>query len=271
MAYSVFLLLCGRIDIGTITIVRCYGILRQENLRFSPHPPTPSYLDVPLIFLSRDTLGFGFDPKTNDYKIVRIMNFRFRQCKVQVYHLRSNSWRLLDSSPNPSYFIQSPRFPSYLNGVHYWLAPVRDEGNCMGRQLLLISFDMSNEVFKEFLLLPPPTEGCNCIDQDIAIINDSVTLILKFPHDWKHTFEIWVLNECGVERNWTKTLTIIRQIPVFRNLLQLREDGSVVLTTDDKDFILYDPIKQKETYLQINGDGFAQLVSYTESLVLLNG
>jgi hypothetical protein len=114
----------------------------------------------------------------------------------------------------------------------------------MGRRFLLISFDMSNEVFKEVLLLPPPTEGCNCIDQDIPIINDSLTLILKFPHDWKHTFEIWVLNECG-ERNWTKTLTIIRQIPVFRNLLQLREDGSVVLTTDDKDFVLYDPIKKK--------------------------
>jgi F-box interacting protein len=236
-----------------------------------PPPPDPKLLDVPLIFLSKDTLGFGFDPKTNDYKIVRIMNFRFRQCKVQVYHLRSNSWRLLDSSPNPSYFIQSPRFPSYLNGVHYWLARVRDEGNCMGRRLLLISFDMSNEVFKEVLLLPPPTEGCNCIDQDIAIINDSVTLILKFPHDWKHSFEIWVLNECGVERNWTKTLTIIRQIPVFRNLIQLREDGLVVLTTDDEHLVLYNPITQAEKCLQINGDGFAQLVSYTESLVLLNG
>ena len=212
--------------------------------------------------MSKYTLGFGFDPKTNDYKVVGIMNFRFRQCKVQVYHLRSNSWRLLDSSPNPSYFIQSTRFPSYLNGVQYWLARVRDEGNCMGYRFLLISFDMSNEVFKEVLLLPPPTEGCNFIDQDIAIINDSVTLILKFPHDWKHSFEIWVLNECGVERNWTKTLTIIRQIPVFRNLLQLREDGLVVLTTDDKYLVLYNPITQEETCLQTHGAQSAQLVSY---------
>jgi hypothetical protein len=48
--------------------------------------------------------------------------------------------------------------------------------------------------------------------------------------------------------NWTKTLTIIRQIPVFRNLLQLREDGLVVLTTDDEYFVLYDPITQEETF-----------------------
>ncbi|XP_059450699.1 F-box/kelch-repeat protein At3g23880-like isoform X1 [Corylus avellana] len=223
-------------------------------------PPFPRQSD--LYFFSN--LGFGFDPKTNDYKVVRIMNFRFRHCKVQVYHLSTNSWRVLDSSPNPSYFIHLPRFPSYLNGVYYWWARVREDGY-MGRQLLL-SFDMSNEVFQE--VLPPPSEG-SC-SEDIAVINDSVTMILPCNSELKECIEIWVLNECGVERTWTKILTI-RQIPVFWNLLQLREDGLVVLTDEDQCLVLYDPRTQEARNLQIYEARFAQLVSYTESLVRLNG
>ncbi|XP_059450700.1 F-box protein CPR1-like [Corylus avellana] len=52
-------------------------------------PPFPRQSD--LYFFSN--LGFGFDPKTNDYKVVRIMNFRFRHCKVQKFgkgDLRAN-------------------------------------------------------------------------------------------------------------------------------------------------------------------------------------
>jgi F-box interacting protein len=227
-------------------------------------PPFPRQQD--LDFLTH--IGFGFDPKTNDYKVVRIMNFLFQHCEVQVYHLSTNSWRVLDSSPNPSYFIHPPRFSSYLNGVYYWWARVHEDGY-MGRQFLF-SFDMSNEVFQE--VLPPPFEGHNCIDQDIAVINETVTLILpcNFDIELNVWTEIWVLNECGVETTWTKILTI-RQIPVFLDLLQLREDGLVVLIDADQCLVLYDPRTQEARNLQIYEARSAQLVSYTESLVLLNG
>jgi hypothetical protein len=139
------------------------------------------------------------------------------------------------------------------------------EDGYMGRRLLL-SFDMSNEVFHE--VLPPPAEGC--CSEDIAVINDSVTLILPCNSELKGWIEIWVLNECGVERTWTKILTI-RHIPVFWYLLQLREDGLVVLTDEDQCLVLYDPRTQEARNHEIYEAGSAQLVSYTESLVLLNG
>jgi F-box interacting protein len=227
-------------------------------------PPFPLQQD--LYFVSH--FGFGFDPKTNDYKVVRIMKFGYRHCEVQVYHLSTNSWRVLDSSPNLPYFLHTPRFSSYLNGVYYWWARVIDY-SFMGRQLLF-SFDMSNEVFQE--VLPPPFDGRNCIHQDIAVINETVTLILPCNIDieLKVWIEIWVLNECGVERTWTKIFTI-RQISVFWDLLQLREDGLVVLTDEDNCLVLYDPRTQEARNLQIYEARSAQLVSYTESLVLLNG
>jgi hypothetical protein len=139
----------------------------------------------------------------------------------------------------------------------------------MGRRLLL-SFDMSDEVFQE--VLPPPFDVRNCIDQDIVVINETVTLILpcNFDIELNVWIEIWVLNECGVETTWTKILTI-RQILVFWDLLQLREDGLVVLTDEDQCLVLYDPRTQEARNLQIYEARSAQLVSYTESLVLLNG
>jgi F-box interacting protein len=223
-------------------------------------PPFPRQRD--LCFVSH--IGFGFDPKTNEYKVVSIMNFGFWHCKVQVYHLSTNSWRVLDSSPNPSYILRPPRFSSYLNGVYYWWA--RDY-SYMARRLLL-SFDMSNEVFQE--VLPPPFEGRNCIDQDIAVINETVNLIFTCGIESKEWVEIWVLNESGVERTWTKIFTI-RQIPGVWDLLQIRGDGLVVVTEVDQCLVLYDPRTQEARNLQIYEARNAQLFSYTESLVLLNG
>jgi F-box interacting protein len=225
-------------------------------------PPFPQQRD--LNFVSR--FGFGFDPKTNDYKVVRIMNFGDRQCKVQVYNLSTNSWRVLDSSPNPSYFIYKSRFSSYLNGVYYWWARVH-YCSYMGPRLLL-SFDMSNEVFRE--VLPPPFERVSTWTEDVAVINDSVTLILPCGIESKEWVGIWVLNECGVERTWTKIFTI-RKIPGVWDLLQIRGDGLVVGTGVDQCLVLYDTRTQEARNLQIYEARSAQLVSYTESIVLLNG
>jgi F-box interacting protein len=226
-------------------------------------PPIHRQLDMPDLI---PTFGFGFDPKTNDYKVVRIMKFGYQQCEVQVYHLSTNSWRVLDSSPNPSYVIYKSHFSSYLNGVYYWWARVHDH-SYMDRRLLL-SFDMSNEVFQE--VLPPPFERVSTWTEDVAVINDSVTLISPCGIASKEWVGIWVLNECGVERTWTKIFTI-RQIPGVRDLLQIRGDGLVVVTDVDQCLVLYDTRTQEARNLQIYEAGSAQLVSYTESLVLLNG
>jgi hypothetical protein len=98
----------------------------------------------------------------------------------------------------------------------------------------------------------------------------TVTLISPCGIESKEWVEIWVLNECGVERTWTKIFTI-RQIPGVWDLLQIRGDGLVVLTDEDQCLVLYDPRTQEARNLQIYEARSAQLVSYTESLVLLNG
>jgi hypothetical protein len=105
----------------------------------------------------------------------------------------------------------------------------------------LLSFDMSNEVFQE-VLPPPPTERPEF--QNIAVINNSVALIVQCGLVSENPYIIWVLNESGVERTWTKILTI-GHLPPPLYLIQLWEDGMVVLGDRDACLVLYDPRTQE--------------------------
>lgn len=207
------------------------------------------------------SFGFGIDPKTNDYKVIRILNFNFLLCVVEVYSLSTDSWRMIDTSLNPNYRVNSPRFPSYLNGVHHWWACER--GNRDRR--LMLSFDMSNEVFQE-ILLPPLNERPTF--EAIAVINDSVALIVVNNDRGRKCYDVWVMNESGLERTWTMSLTIGPR-PQFSSLVELRDDGLVLLRNENGWLVLYDPRTQEQREL-IYGNSF-QVVGYIETLTALNG
>ncbi|KAF5479180.1 hypothetical protein F2P56_000027 [Juglans regia] len=85
--------------------------------------------------------------------------------KLRYTTLSNDSWRGINTSPNPAY-VHS-RFPSHFNGLHYWLSRAPD--NIEHR--LLLSFDMSDEVFL-VILLPPAIKRSGF--EDIAGINDPV-------------------------------------------------------------------------------------------------
>jgi hypothetical protein len=91
----------------------------------------------------------------------------------------------------------------------------------------------------------------------------------SWEEEWVEILEIWVLNESGVERTWTPRFAI--RIPEDCHLIQLREDGLVVLTDEEQCLVLYDQRTEERRNLQIYEAGISQLVSYTESLILING
>ena len=225
-------------------------------------PPIQRQPDLPL---SVSNVGLGFDPNTNDYKVVRVQNFDSRS-EVAVYSLSADSWGVIHSSANPSYKFRLSRFPSYLNGVHHWWAA---EKNDISHPFLL-SFDMSNEVFQE--VLPPPTE--ESFFQEIAVTHNCVALLLQCGNVFEKSLDIWTLSEFCGERCWIKIVTIEHILPLLWDLTQLRDDGLIVLSNQDGGLELYDPRTQQLRDLGIgreSGDGFCQLVSYTESLVFLSG
>ena len=103
--------------------------------------------------LSSD-IGFGFDFKTNDYKVVNLLkifdpdpelyfydiNFFYA---AEVYCLSTGSWRTVSTSA-PGYFIDCSYYRTYTKGMFSWSASIGDDPDFFPG---ILSFDMSNEVF----------------------------------------------------------------------------------------------------------------------------
>jgi F-box interacting protein len=154
----------------------------------------PPYADY-----SFEGLGFGYDAKTKDYKVVRMVYFwevhgpDYPQL-IQVYSLNSNAWKKIDTVLEAMPWSCSEM---YLNGTYHWLA-------CKS----ILAFDMSHEVFR-WMALPDlgnlrdvrTKKSFNVLDSCIAVIVHVVDGVEK-------SFDIWVMCEYGVEESWTKQFKI---------------------------------------------------------------
>ncbi|XP_028774126.1 F-box/kelch-repeat protein At3g23880-like [Neltuma alba] len=160
----------------------------------------PEYIDDSII-------GFGFDPITKDYKVVRFVKKPWEEEEeeeeeppVEVYNLSTNSWRTIDVDV-PNYELAYPSWSSYLNGFYHWLAFVRNDE--IDNNALILSFDFNKEVFRTIQLDPGINLSCVA---NVAVANDCLACVTAY--NWPLKFEIWVMNQYGVESSWTKQLQI---------------------------------------------------------------
>ncbi|KAF5468869.1 hypothetical protein F2P56_012981 [Juglans regia] len=204
----------------------------SKRLPFVPRPPDFVPLPLDICFTSYK-FGFGIDLNTNDFKVVKITCFYSPpHYQVEVYNLTTDSWRRCDREHN-----------------------------------LLLSFDMSNEIFREIML--PDDVGSPA---DIAIINDSVAVIFPTYSNSSRNdvgismeYEIWVMNESIVECSWTKLFTIA----VPSRPLQFRDDGLIVLNgghcVSDKCLVLFDPRTGELKNLPIYDEGSETILDMDKS------
>ncbi|KAM7490829.1 hypothetical protein LguiA_033750 [Lonicera macranthoides] len=155
-------------------------------------------------------LGFGFDEKNNDYKVVRIINIyhhtpsggRGHTVKAEIFNLSSNSWRKLDASLPRVQFEFC--FELLFNGVFHWYAQNYCDNSAYES---ILSFHMSTEVFKEIHF--PGTCYRNKRSRLAVLNNESFALILFEDYNQApKNFEIWVMKEYGVKESWTKQFTV---------------------------------------------------------------
>ncbi|XP_026416322.1 F-box protein CPR1-like [Papaver somniferum] len=143
--------------------------------------------------------GFGYDLKTQDYKLVRFESFedRTRGTQIKVYSLASNSWSTtLHNIPYTLPYRSRPT-PWYFNGALHLLT---DDSK------VLLSFDLGDETIREvqgpvwnnffdnnrYRKFVDVLGGCLCGD-------------------------VWVMEERGVRESWTKRFTVPQQVENFIN------------------------------------------------------
>lgn len=139
-------------------------------------------------------LSFGFHPKLNDYKVVRMVRFvkkKTSSIEVEVYSLSKLSWKQIAVIPTwiKTMWWYCNSGSSMFNGVAYWIM-TKDDHSCY-----LVSFDTSSEAFEE---IPVPDAIGKTGHPRIDKYRESICLLERNIGDRDHEpehIDMWILRD----------------------------------------------------------------------------
>ncbi|OMO97116.1 hypothetical protein COLO4_14879 [Corchorus olitorius] len=229
--------------------------LPEPNVTYSSHGPYDAFT------------GFGFDSKTDDYKLLRYLVLDDNSIEAEVYSLNANCWTSI--TPIAPKYIPHFEYPrnygnSFVNGAIHLLA-----GNDQAGYRVL-AFDVSEQVFSE---IPLPDHLSNASFPRAQLLTYRQSSIATMTWEWEPSLiELWVMKEYGVATSWTKVFTEKREI--VARVLFLRQDEQVFVTIKGG---LISSIDIKSKHFEDFGvesvhslEYFLVVDSYVESLVLLD-
>lgn len=145
----------------------------------------------------------GFDSVADDYKVVRVIEFKdddriWVGSETRVYSLKSNSWKKIQDFPYGLVFLSDQPWGVPLDGGFHALVkqnPHRDWPK------LLVCVDFTTEGYK---ILPlPDTAGDKLVGMSLERLGKSLCLVAL---DSSFHLEVWVMKDYGVRESWTKFL-----------------------------------------------------------------
>ncbi|KAJ9175219.1 hypothetical protein P3X46_013796 [Hevea brasiliensis] len=270
---------------GILCLSDTYRVNSHTIILWNPTIRKSTTLPLPCISFHQIymfVLGFGCDDKSNEYKVVRIV-YRVMddKCKVdirpqvEVYELSLDAWRSIRISAAPQYVISELSMRVFLNGSVHWIGYIPSEADSDFRNLSLVLFDMSNEVFKE-MKLPDSLTGLSVLDLSIFASGKLLSLIQYNRHarsQWVQygSCSIWVMKDYGKVESWTKQFTIDLQGGIGK-ALGLGNNAEMLLVASSGELVSYGIENQKISHLGIKGIANSfHLEAYSETLVLLDG
>lgn len=239
-----------------------------RNLKFLPQ----SYVETPPGTFAFDIcVGFGFDARNNDYKVLKYKHMCFPSsvtiAHAEVYSLKTNQWREVDVGEEFQPTGNLPLSPCnpYIDGVFSWF----DIDNHVEK--VIFSFDMKDEVFMKTQL--PDYDGIpsKMVHGCLASLRNSLAFIHDYPLGGiSKSFDVWVLGEYGVRESWTKQLSVGPILGV-RAPLAFWRSGELLFEDARGKLLSYDPITQDMKEVRARAvENIMQVVPYKESLVCLH-
>ncbi|KAK1396312.1 hypothetical protein POM88_006175 [Heracleum sosnowskyi] len=138
---------------------------RTEIYLWNPETKHVNFIAAPDVYDSTCTevIGFGFDCKTLDFKVVRVVyNGRYYRDRADVYSANMNSWHEIEAMPADTCLHYS--FDVCFHGFLL----------CTGYRGM-IPFDLHEEVFYCALELPD-IDDCEAIETTVTDFNDSIAV-----------------------------------------------------------------------------------------------
>ncbi|KAM6552438.1 hypothetical protein CsatB_013200 [Cannabis sativa] len=186
-----------------------------------PDPPPNSNVDV------RGS-GFGYDAKSNIYKLVKI----FGDVKAMVHTLgtSSSSWREVKFDHLEGKML----FPGiYCKGAYYWLC--RRMNGVMRNRLMILCFEMCDE---KFGVVPIPIPFSNEEEFILGEWNESVALL--------NIYQMWVMVDDGIRIKWILCLKFGPLPPLYFPMNFWKEDEILLKSYRDEDGVVSYNIRTKQ-------------------------
>ncbi|CAN1324675.1 hypothetical protein LINPERPRIM_LOCUS33194 [Linum perenne] len=169
--------------------------------------------------ITGEQIGFGFDSKTNDHKVVRkamYHQYSYNMLLTEVYSLRNDLWRVSDrvDFASDDFSIYGHRPPtrhvaqSYNSGRRqvYWHSNEAIE-----------SFDMTDEMFDTGHKFPrkfktsTTKKGDECITDQVRMqTTQKEFMMLAIFGSSRRVYEIWGLLDYWKPESWTKLFAVSR-------------------------------------------------------------
>ncbi|KAJ4843282.1 hypothetical protein Tsubulata_036374 [Turnera subulata] len=225
-------------------------------------------------------LGFGFDDKTNDYKIVKVTglwcnpvgsrdyeNPAYKN-EVALYSMKNGSWKIIDATiPFLRLTCESRLCCTGSGNIVYWEAYSR-EGHHVYKNAI-VCFDMGSEELKA---TPTPEDHMFSWQMcSLFSLHKSLAMIVlrEDKQRMQKSFEIWALFEAGVKDSWTKLFTVAG-FPELEGPLGFQSNGDIFFETGIEGLLTINPLTQARRDVQVVGkDCNFQIVPYKATQVSL--
>ncbi|RDY11176.1 F-box protein CPR30, partial [Mucuna pruriens] len=201
--------------------------------------------------------GFGFDPKTNNYKVVVIKDLWLRETDerqpgywtVELYNLNSNSWKKLDAALPLSIEIWgSSRVYTYVNNCCHWWGYVDESGR---RKDVVLAFDMVNEVFRK-IKVPKVRDSSEEEFATLAPFNESASIgVIVYPvRGNEKRFDVWVMRDYWDEGSWIKQCSV-GPLEVIEKFVGFVGGNQFLCKDSNEGLVLHEPRSHKTRDLKV--------------------
>ncbi|XP_008442750.2 F-box protein CPR1-like isoform X2 [Cucumis melo] len=270
-----------------------HGLVCLSNLDdvFLVNPMTRQFRKLPpSILISRVdpdvysaiafSIGFGYDAKSSNFKVVRIVSCRgnfvanFGQMtRVEIYDLSKGKWREIEAPLFCDRAFRTPTFDMYHEGIFYFWGYGESRLSTADH---IITFDMSQEVCGKISV--PESYDDKKHKTSLGILNRSIVLFVYPFESNEKNIDIWEMkkDESSVV-SWSKLLTIDPTLGIEHPLLFVSSE-ELLMESREGHVIMYNTKTQESKKLPIEGEAlygrthrFQAINLFIKSLVSVEG
>nr|XP_043618950.1 F-box/kelch-repeat protein At3g06240-like [Erigeron canadensis] len=272
----------GSYVIGSVNGLICFANCKNSFVIHLWNPSLSALLAVPPYdFFSpypnryQILFRFGFDPKTDDYKVVKFMYGHAipgveTWLRMEVYSMRKGSWNHTTPPPLPHITTicdSNERYVNDYDGYLHWFGYVVVDHDQGPRRQAIVAFDLCLETFSE-ISLPDSIDNSSYYNA-IGVLDGKLCVMSCSYSDTK--YEVWVMNEYGAAESWVQNHVFSRFSTGSSMVrpLGFTLHNKFIFEAPDEPLALYDPLEHQVSYFNISimPSFRTKVVQYVDSLV----